>query len=180
MVGIYKIQSFIKPNRIYIGSAVNITERWRHHLNDLKLSKHHSLKLQRHYNKYGQSDLYFSILIECEKEELINIEQSFLDSYKPYFNICKIAGNTLGFRHSKESKFKMSIHPSHKLKETRDKIRKSKTGSKATRCTKEKMRVSHIGINSWSKGKKYGPQSKEHRNKIGEARKAAYKRNTII
>ena len=101
--GIYKIQSLIKPDRIYIGSAVNISSRWSRHIFDLKNNKHHSIKLQNHYNKYGKNDLEFSIILVCDKEDLIITEQYYLDTENPYFNICKIAGSTLGIRPSKES-----------------------------------------------------------------------------
>jgi hypothetical protein len=36
ITGIYKIQSIIKPERIYIGSAVYVDKRWKEHLNDLR------------------------------------------------------------------------------------------------------------------------------------------------
>ena len=49
--GIYKIQSKLKPDRIYIGSAVNIRTRWNVHLCNLRNSMHHSKKLQRHFDK---------------------------------------------------------------------------------------------------------------------------------
>ena len=106
--GIYKIQSIIKPNQCYIGSSIDIFKRWRKHLCDLKNNKHHSPQLQYHYNKYKESDLQFSILFNCEKEELINIEQCFLDQYFPFFNNNKIAGSLLGFKFSEKSKLKMS------------------------------------------------------------------------
>ena len=32
ITGIYKIQSIIKPERIYIGSAVYVDKRWKEHL----------------------------------------------------------------------------------------------------------------------------------------------------
>lgn len=102
MTGIYQIQSIIKPERIYIGSAINIIQRWRVHLSNLKKNKHSSKKLQNHYNKYGQRDLQFSVLYQCKKENLINIEQCFINAHNPYFNICKIAGNTLGLKYSKK------------------------------------------------------------------------------
>lgn len=35
-IGIYKTQSKVKPERVYIGSAVNISERWRLHLLELR------------------------------------------------------------------------------------------------------------------------------------------------
>ena len=105
--GIYKIQSKIKPERVYVGSAVNIKHRWHEHSSALRKNKHHSRKLQRHYNKYGESDLVFSVIVPCEKEELIKEEQIFLYLYKPYFNTCKISGSTLGYRYSEESRRKI-------------------------------------------------------------------------
>ncbi len=106
--GIYKIESSMKPERVYIGSAVNVMKRWQLHLWDLKNNKHHSIKLQRHYNKYGKNDLVFSILHECEVPDLLQAEQVFLNVFEPYFNVCGVAGSCLGKRHSEEAKRKMS------------------------------------------------------------------------
>ena len=50
--GIYRIQSKIKSERIYIGSSVNIQSRWYHHLADLRKNIHGNSKLQNHFNKY--------------------------------------------------------------------------------------------------------------------------------
>jgi group I intron endonuclease len=96
--GIYKIQSSIHPEKIYIGSAVNIDNRRYEHLKKLRRNKHHSIKLQNHYNKYGEYDLIFSTIFECPKENLLIHEQSYIDALDPYFNICKVAGNTLGVK----------------------------------------------------------------------------------
>jgi len=152
MTGIYKIESKIKPNRIYIGSAVDITHRWETHLSDLKFNKHHSVKLQRHYNKYGKTDLQFSILLGCEKEYLIANEQFFLDSYKPYFNICKTAGSQLGLKRSEETKREMS------------KNRKGKTFSDEFKKKLSKAQKGHKGY--WL-GKKL---SEEHRANLSRAK----------
>jgi group I intron endonuclease len=62
IVGVYKIQSIIKPERIYIGSTVDMVNRWWTHLYYLRNGDHHSPKLQRHYNKYGEDDLVFEII----------------------------------------------------------------------------------------------------------------------
>lgn len=90
--GIYKIQSQKKPGRIYIGMSKNIIRRWKTHLCELRVNKHISIKLQRHYNKYGEGDLQFSIITSCDRKELKNIEQFYLDAYYPYFNQCKANG----------------------------------------------------------------------------------------
>lgn len=71
MTGIYKITSQKFPDRVYIGSAINIKKRWQCHLSILSKNKHHSPKLQGHVNKYGISDLKFTVLLECEKAELL-------------------------------------------------------------------------------------------------------------
>lgn len=108
LTGIYQIQSKVHSERIYIGSAVDIDDRWRCHLKDLKKDKHHARKLQRHYSKYNESDLYFTILCTCEKEQLIQFEQYFLDFYRPYFNSSPTAGNCLGVKHTDTTRKNMS------------------------------------------------------------------------
>lgn len=87
---------------------MNIYKRWEYHLRNLHRNKHHSQKLQRHYNKYGKNDLIFSILIGCDKNELIDMEQYFIDSYNPYFNGSKKAYNNGGFKLTDEAKRKIS------------------------------------------------------------------------
>ncbi len=104
--GIYKISSIIKDFRIYIGSAINIKQRNYLHLSQLRNNKHHSKKLQRHFNKYGEKDLLFEIIEECTVETLINREQYWIDLLNPYFNTAKIAGSTLGVKCSEESNIK--------------------------------------------------------------------------
>ena len=116
--GIYQIQSLYKPERVYIGSATIIKERWNSHLRLLKRGKHYSDKLQRHYNKYGEGDLVFDI-IECgdylDKNHLLSREQGWYIPFEykntelPYFNNDKIAGSRLGSKATKETRLKQSI-----------------------------------------------------------------------
>jgi len=113
--GIYKIQSTTHPERIYIGSAVNINRRHNQHLRDLKHNTHHSVKLQRHFNKYGQNDLMFIIIEECPVDILLIKEQYHLNLNNTYFNICKTAGNCLG-RTPWNKNSKMSNNFSEKMK----------------------------------------------------------------
>jgi len=144
--GIYQIQSKIKPNRIYIGSAVNITNRWRVHICQLRKNKHHSIKLQRHYNKYGIEDLEFSILLLCNKKELIINEQNYLNKIKCYFNISKVAGNTLGIKYRIGSCIKLIGNKNGcgnkgipKSELHKNNLRKAHLGKKLTKEHKEKM-----------------------------------------
>ena len=177
---IYKIQSILKPEKVYIGSAVNYSKRKYSHLYELRRNKHHSKILQNHYNKYGESDLHFSVLLGCEKEDLIRNEQFFIDSYNPYFNICRTAGscmgnkNLLGFNFSEESKEKMrQSHLGIKFsKERKDKMSKSMKGIKKPPFTIEHR--NNIGIaaknNANNKGSHWS-LSEETKKKIGDARR---------
>lgn len=106
--GIYQIQSIIKPERVYIGSSYDIINRWKEHVRKLKKGNHKNPKLQHHVNKYGFDDLQFSVLVGCDKENLIINEQLFLDSLHPWFNIHKKADSPLGLKRSKECRKKMS------------------------------------------------------------------------
>lgn len=187
--GIYKIESKIKPERIYIGSAININKRWGDHLRDLKDNKHHSIKLQRHFNKYGAADLSFSVLLCCEKEDLIKIEQYFMDSYNTYFNICKIAGSPLGMKRSDEMKKKMSILKKgnkyflgkHHSEESKQKNRESNIGKHiCSDETRRRLSESHKGKTGripWNKGKK---DSDEVRQKKSESRITSFATKRLI
>jgi len=155
--GIYKIESKLKPHRIYIGSGINISQRWRRHLSDLRHNRHWSGKLQNHFNKYGESDLIFSILTGCDKEELIQNEQFFIDLLNPFFNNAKIAGNNLGMKHSIETKMKMSKQRKGK-KHSVDHIEnltiaRRKRGPYSEE-SKLKISLSGKGRIPWNKGKK--------------------------
>ena len=96
--GVYKITSVIKPDRCYVGSSKNIYKRWEQHLTSLKKNKHHSSKLQRHFNKYGKNDLQFCILIRCDISDLISTEQHFIDIHSPYLNGNPTAYNNGGYK----------------------------------------------------------------------------------
>lgn len=105
--GIYKIINIINQ-KLYIGSSKDVLYRKYEHFRDLKLKQHHSTTLQNAFNKYGEQNFTFEILEECEKENLIEREQYYFDTLKPEYNICQIAGNTLGVKHNEVSKQKMS------------------------------------------------------------------------
>lgn len=115
--GIYRIYSTIN-GREYIGSAVNLYQRMHHHFHYLRNGRHSNGKLQNYFNKYGPQSLEFEVVKHCKKKILIELEQKCIDGRKPYFNICQTAGNSLGFRHSKETLQRLSDmrkgkYPSH-------------------------------------------------------------------
>lgn len=152
--GIYQIQSKMHPDRIYIGSAVGLYQRWWVHLCNLKANKHKNKKLQNHFNKYGEQDLQFIVLEECAKDFLIQREQYYIDTLNPWFNICKIAGSMLGFKFSDESKHIMS-----KIKIGKPSGRK---GVKFSEDHKRNIGKAKIGCIPWSKGRNFSGEHRQH------------------
>lgn len=106
--GIYKIQSVVNPDRIYIGSASNILTRKNTHYFLMRNNRHHSKKLQRHFNKYGESDLVFSLITECDIDRLIIKEQCYINVFQPYFNCSKFARSRRGVPWSEETRSKLT------------------------------------------------------------------------
>lgn len=101
---IYKIRS-MATGREYVGSAGDFGLRKNVHLSQLRRGVHHAIKLQRHFNKYGEGDLVFDILEDIQNRELlVGREQFYIDSANPYFNSCPLASSCLGVKHSEESK----------------------------------------------------------------------------
>lgn len=159
--GVYKISSKAKPHRYYIGSSVCIRRRWAGHLHDLRQNKHHSPKLQHHYNKYGEGDLEFTVIETCDRCNLIVQEQFFIDTYNPWFNVLPNAFSCLGMKHSDEAKAKISESNRRRSvsEETKNKIRDAHIGKRLADETKIKM-------SAIRKGRKF---SDEHKAKISES-----------
>jgi hypothetical protein len=171
MIGIYKIINTLN-NKVYVGSSTNINTRWNQHRKSLCSNTHHSVKLQRSYNKYGDVFIY-ELIIECLVEELLTEEQYYielLDSYDNGYNSIPTAGSNLGMKHTDETKNKLresstgntnrlgmkhtdetKLKISIKLKdkplsdETKLKMSISKLGKKHTDESKLKMREAQIG-----------------------------------
>ncbi|MCG3772858.1 MAG: hypothetical protein JW384_04081 [Nitrosomonadaceae bacterium] len=109
--GVYQIRNLTNGKR-YIGSAASsegFVGRWRRHLNAINGGYHHSIHLQRAWNKNGVESFIFEILLVCSPQDCLMYEQVALDYYKPEYNICRVAGNRTGMRHTESSKEKMRI-----------------------------------------------------------------------
>lgn len=108
-MNIYKIENIITKD-CYIGSETNDNSRWRQHISRLRRNCHHSIYLQRAFNKYGEINFLFS-LIETginDNKDLLEREQYYIDSEKSKYNMCRIAGNTSGILKTKEQKDKLA------------------------------------------------------------------------
>lgn len=100
--GIYKIVN-VYNEKSYIGSSIDIHDRWLVHRKSLNRGNHHSIKLQRAWNKYGEDSFVFIILETCNSEFLLDREEYYLISQEPKYNVYLSAGSTLGTKKSTET-----------------------------------------------------------------------------
>lgn len=132
---------------------MNVHKRLRTHQCLLRNNKHHSIKLQNHVNKYGLADLTFLPFAECQKEDLIPIEQEFISLFEPFFNVSPIAGGGHTRVMPEEMKHKISLshmgirptEATRKLLSEQRKGNKFGLGHKPSEGAKQKNREAHIG-----------------------------------
>lgn len=147
--GIYKILNRI-TGKFYIGSAINVEARWRRHKHDLIKNQHQNILLQRAWNKYWDINFEFYIIELCSKENLISKEQSWLDVTRCHtsdvgYNLTPTAGNSLGVKHSEETRKRMSEAKQKMTKETKEKMRLISLGKKLSAEHKAKISAGREG-----------------------------------
>jgi group I intron endonuclease len=143
--GIYKI-TCLSNGKSYIGSALNMKIRWRSHQNALIRQQHANSHLQRAWNKYGASAFDFSVVEQVEDpNHLLSAEQSWLDTTDNLFNICPVAGSSLG---------------RIVLPETGRKISEALKGKPLSIETRRKMSESRKGRAAWNKGLSHTDETK--------------------
>ena len=113
MKGIYKIECN-KTGKCYVGSSNNLNKRLRQHKWALEGNRHANVKLQRAWDKYGGDCFLFTVMEEVlgSNEDLLKREGQIikkLDTVSKGYNIQpNPQSNQLGYKHTKESKRKMS------------------------------------------------------------------------
>jgi len=95
--GIYWIRCK-RNGKIYVGSAVNLRQRWDRHRRALRDKIHHNAPLQQAWNLYGEENFEFEILEHVAEADLLRAEQEWIDRTdcthrKIGFNICALASS---------------------------------------------------------------------------------------
>lgn len=168
MIGyIYKIINN-KTNKFYIGSTLNPKVRKERHFNELKSNKHHSVYLQRAYNKYGGENFDFVIIKAREfssEEELRALEER-------YINFCWNSGKLYNVSKNGSGGDIVSYHPFlNKIKEKQRIATKNRWDSKTDeekQVYSEKLR----GKGNPNFGNKW---TKEQREKASKEKKEYFK-----
>jgi len=151
--GIYRITNTIN-GKFYIGSAVNLRVRWNLHRSALLHKVHGNPKLQNAWNKYGPDAFTFEVLELVLLPFLIEREQYWLDTLKPFgkngYNIARVAGSRLGLKASPETCKKISVAKQGK---------QPWLGRTHRLESNEKNRLAHLGKPTHNRGKKMSPET---------------------
>lgn len=81
--GVYCIENTVNGKR-YIGQSINIFARWRQHLSKLRQNDHYNSKLQNAWNKYGENNFKFYVVIEADADLLDELEIYYINLYSSY------------------------------------------------------------------------------------------------
>lgn len=165
--GIYRIVC-LTTGKLYIGSAINLAKRKREHLHYLRNNAHHSITLQRAWDKHGEENFAFEVIELVLPAFLLEREQHYLDTLKPFgengYNINAVAGSRMGMRHTVETREKLrqanlgktygeetrrkhSVSSSGRTHrpEAREKLRQANLGQKRSAEARESMRQAQLG-----------------------------------
>jgi len=161
--GVYAIINKVN-NKLYVGSASCFYNRLHAHYSELINNKHANSYLQNSWNEYGEESFYFEIIefvdIIENKDLLIEREQYWLDYYQSYirdkgYNLQPCSKNALGYKHSEETKKKLS------------KLRSGKGNHNYGKVTPPEVREK---ISESLKGKMLGVKfTEDHKRKISKA-----------
>lgn len=126
--GVYCIINTANGKKYVGSSAESIMGRWDDHKVYLRIGKHGNRHLQSAWKKYGEDLFEFLVLAFCPPEDCVRLEQYWIDHFQSSerkfgYNLSPIAGSQLGFKHSEESKRKVSEN--HRMRKPEERKRHS-------------------------------------------------------
>ena len=140
MTGLYAIRNSIN-DKVYIGQAVDTSERWSAHRSALNRGNHHNSHLQHAWNKYGEEVFYFELLMAIDAgQEVDKLEERLIDLTKSRglcYNVSIYASAPMrGLKQTAETRKKISLSLLGN---------KRNLGHKAALEAKHKMSEAHKG-----------------------------------
>ena len=151
---VYMIKNTVN-GKVYVGSSLRPQSRFYEHVYQLKKGVHHSIRLQRSFDKYGEEAFVFIVLKYTDKNQHREEEArvlKILDTTNPKKGYNNSDLTELGvIRHSEETKEKMRRVAKGKkhTEEAREKMRKSKQAHAANMTDEERKIRSKSGKKFW-------------------------------
>lgn len=161
--GVYQI-THIETARCYLGSSANTCKRMYEHRRLLRNSKHYNRKLQRAWDKHGESAFSFAVLEQVAMTSIDDValllerEQFHIDTLKPHYNLSPTAGSPLGCKHGPRT-------PEYK------EIQSARMKEVFRVCKRVVSPEGRASLSAARKGLKLGPASEERKRRISEANK---------
>ena len=162
--GVYLICN-LRTGRPYVGSAQKFGPRWAQHLQRLRRGKHHSWKLQKDFDVFGEAAFEFKPLLVCEVGDLLFFESRAIEAFKAVdegYNVSREAGAPMrGLKHTEETKEKMRGPRAPFSPESRGRMSAAQLlRAPASEDTREKLRQARA---------LQAPASEETRKKLSDA-----------
>ena len=154
--GIYMWTNLLTGD-MYIGQSTDLSKRFKKYFTINYIQNRKELIINRALIKYGYVNFSVSILEYCDRCDLTVREQYYLDKFNPQYNILKIAGSSLGFKQSEETKLKIS----KALKGVYTGDKSALFGGFHQEETKKIMSLSKLGENNPLHGKIHSEDTKE-------------------
>lgn len=175
--GVYLITN-LENGKAYVGSSVRLSRRLTGHRSDLRGNRHVNQKLQRAWNKYGESAFKFEVIEYTDDANVRMREQHWIDQHlsngtELYNNSLSAEGNH-GYQHSQATKEKIAAAQTGKRHSEETKLKMSED-RKGRVYTEERNRK----VAEAKRGKKRGSHSPETKAKMSESHKLRHqnKRN---
>ena len=102
--GVYTILNLVTGRR-YVGSSVNVPQRWNQHLSMLTRGIHINAQLQADWTRYGAPSFSWVLTEACDtRRAAIAAEQTHIDASPELYNAARRAGSgpCEGFQHTAE------------------------------------------------------------------------------
>lgn len=105
--GVYVIRNSCS-NRVYVGSAQDVSKRWYKHRKDLRAGTHHSRPLQAAWDEIGEAEFSFELVLTVtDVDDLLFYEQCTMDRLhagptQGGYNVSNKARAARGYKHSRK------------------------------------------------------------------------------
>lgn len=154
--GIYKWTNKITKD-IYVGQSIDLAKRFIKYYNKSYLKNRETLVISRALIKYGYYNFSLEILEYSDIGHLTERGQYYFDKLNPRYKTLKKASSSLGYKHSLETKTKISLA----LKGVYVKEKSTLHGSTHTEETKALMSLKKSGSNNPLFGKTQNEDTKK-------------------
>ena len=173
--GIYLITCLVNF-KVYIGSSIDIHQRWRDHKSRLRRNAHKNVMLQRAWNKYREENFSFEFLELCDFTRLETRENYYIYFFNSSdrsvgYNLTEQCKAPQRYVKNRKSLTGRVFTESHKLNISKGLIgkRKEKAHIEKIAATKRGVALSDEHKQKLSAANKGKPKTELHKQKIKEA-----------